>query len=101
MNANNAHFSFVIFEVISKNWSSWAPRLCLKFMLNRMKLVVKTKKLTFEYFSANLILDNSIAFLLDLDISIRIANNRNIFIINFVSTDNLRIITTDEFIVEF
>jgi len=70
-------------------------------MLNRMKLVVKTKKLTFEYFSANLILDNSIAFLLDLDISIRIANNRNIFIINFVSTDNLRIITTDEFIVEF
>ena len=70
-------------------------------MLNRMKLVVKTKKLTFEYFSTNLILDNSIAFLLDLDISIRIANNRNIFIINFVSTDNLRIITTDEFIVEF
>ena len=69
-------------------------------MLNRMKLVVKTKKLTFEYFSANLILDNSIAFLLDLDISIRIANNRNIFIINFVSTDNLRILTTDEFIVE-
>jgi len=66
-----------------------------------MKLVVKTKKLTFEYFSTNLILDNSIAFLLDLDISIRIANNRNIFIINFVSTDNLRIITTDEFIVEF
>jgi len=69
-------------------------------MLNRMKLVVKTKKLTFEYFSTNLILDNSIAFLLDLDISIRIANNRNIFIINFVSTDNLRILTTDEFIVE-
>ena len=69
-------------------------------MLNRMKLVVKTKKLTFEYFSANLILDNSIAFLLDLDISIRIANNRNLFIINFVSTDNLRILTTDEFIVE-
>ena len=66
-----------------------------------MKLVVKTKKLTFEYFSANLILDNSIAFLLDLDISIRIANNRNLFIINFVSTDNLRILTTDEFIVEF
>ena len=66
-----------------------------------MKLVVKTKKLTFEYFSTNLILDNSIAFLLDLDISIRIANNRNLFIINFVSTDNLRIITTDEFIVEF
>jgi len=69
-------------------------------MLNRMKLVVKTKKLTFEYFSTNLILDNSIAFLLDLDISIRIANNRNLFIINFVSTDNLRILTTDEFIVE-
>jgi len=65
-----------------------------------MKLVVKTKKLTFEYFSTNLILDNSIAFLLDLDISIRIANNRNLFIINFVSTDNLRILTTDEFIVE-
>ena len=69
-------------------------------MHNRMKLVVKTKKLTFEYFSTNLILDNSIAFLLDLDISIRIANNRNLFIINFVSTDNLRILTTDEFIVE-